>query len=106
MSKIICEVRADCTSCPLTRVFSARSLTSTSSSVTAWGPIVAVGVIVGRMGRADDLKQPLVLHDPLGALARGAVVVGGRRLAQGPADRLDPEALATPLDERAHFVQS
>src|SRR5205807_2273765 len=33
----------------------------------------------------------------------GALVVGGRRHAQGAADRLDPEALAVLLDERAHF---
>ena len=37
------------------------------------------------------------------APAAGALVVGGRRHAQGPADRLDPEALAMLVDERAHF---
>jgi hypothetical protein len=67
---------------------------------------VAVGVVVGRMGRADELEQPLVLDAPLRARARGALVVGGRRHAQGPADRLDPEALALLVDERAHFVRS
>jgi hypothetical protein len=34
------------------------------------------------------------------------VVVGGRRHAQGPADRLDPEAPAMLIDVAAHFVRS
>lgn len=36
-------------------------------------------------------------------LASGALVVGRRRHAQGPADRLDPEALALLVDEDAHL---
>jgi hypothetical protein len=70
------------------------------------GAPVAVGVVVGRMHLADAPKQPLVLNDAIGPLPGGALVVGGRRHAQGPADRLDPEALAMLVDKRAHFVRS
>ena len=35
-----------------------------------------------------------------------ALVVGGRRHAQGPADRLDPEAAAMLVDVAAHFGRS
>jgi hypothetical protein len=34
------------------------------------------------------------------------VVVGGRRHAQNPADRLDAEAIAMLVDERVHFGRS
>jgi hypothetical protein len=40
----------------------------------------------------DQLEQPRVFNHAVGPLAGSAVVVGGRRHAQGPADRLDPEA--------------
>ena len=60
---------------------------------------VAVGVVVGRVHLADPLEQPLVLDRARRALAAGALVVGGRRHAQGPADRLDAEAAAMLVDE-------
>ena len=52
---------------------------------------VAVGVAVGRMGQLDELQQTLVLDSVPGALPAGALVVCGRRHAQGPVDRLDPK---------------
>jgi hypothetical protein len=69
-------------------------------------PPVAVGVVVGRVELADALEQPLVLDGSGTTLAAGALEVGGRRHAQNPADRLDPEALAIGVDERAHFGRS
>src|SRR5712691_6040845 len=55
------------------------------------------------MQLADPLEQSLVIDRPRRALAGGALVVGGRRHAQGPTDGLDPEVLAALVDERAHF---
>ena len=69
-------------------------------------PPVAVGVVVGRVQLADDAEQPLVLHGPGRARPAGALVVGGRRHVQDPADRLDAEAAAVLIDERAHFGRS
>jgi hypothetical protein len=65
---------------------------------------VAVGAVVGRVQLADAPEQPLVLHRPRGAPSGGALVVGGRRHAQDPADRLDAEAAAMLVDERLTSV--
>src|SRR5204863_9009052 len=62
-----------------------------------------VGEVVGRVDLADQLEQSLVLKPAGRPLASGALVIGGRRHAQGPADRLDPEALALLVDEHAHL---
>ena len=69
-------------------------------------PPVAVGVVVGRVqlagsARAAARPRPLV---PSGD--RSPLVVGGHRHAQGPADRLDPEAAAVLVDVAAHFGRS
>jgi hypothetical protein len=69
-------------------------------------PAVAVGVVVGGVHLPDPVQEPFVVDGALGALAGGALVVGGRRHVQGPADRLDAEARAVLIDERAHFVRS
>ena len=69
-------------------------------------PPVAVAVVVGAMQALDAIKQPLVPEGPCGSGARGAVVVGGRRHVQGPADRLDAEAAAVLVDIAAHFGRS
>ncbi len=62
-----------------------------------------VGEVVALMDLPDQLEQPLVL-DPTGRQLTGrSVVVGGRRHAQGLADRLDPEAAALLVDEGAHL---
>jgi hypothetical protein len=53
-------------------------------------PPVAVGEVVARVRRRDS----------------GALIVGGRRHAQGPADRLDPETAAMLLDIAAHLGRS
>src|SRR4051794_20719267 len=66
-------------------------------------PPVAVGVVVGRMDLTDAIEQPLILDGASRPLAVGALVVGGRRHARGPADGLDAEALAMRVNERAHF---
>lgn len=52
----------------------------------ASGPI---GVVVGGMQLADAAEQALILKLSPGSLTGVALVVGGRRHAQGPADRLD-----------------
>lgn len=67
---------------------------------------VPVRVVVGGVNLLDQREQALILNDPLRALAGGALVVRGRRHAQGLADRLDPKATAMPVDERGHFVRS
>jgi hypothetical protein len=54
----------------------------------------------------DLSQQSLVRDGPRRALPGGALVEGGRRHAQGPADRLDPEARAVLVDKRAHFGRS
>src|SRR3954454_1101526 len=64
----------------------------------------AVGV--GRMPTLDLRQQPLVRHGAPGAPSGGALVVRGRRRAQGPADRLDAEAAAVLIDETAHLGRS
>jgi hypothetical protein len=69
-------------------------------------PPVAVGAVVGFMHLADASQQPLVLDGSRAALAAGALVVGGRRHAQDPADRLDAETAAVLIDEAAHFGRS
>src|SRR5438093_7015966 len=69
-------------------------------------PPVTVGVIVGGVQLADPLEQPLVLDGASRAAAACPLVVGGRRHVQGLADRLDPEALALAVDERAHLGRS
>ena len=66
----------------------------------------SVGVVVGRVQLPDALEQPLVLDRPARAPAGLAVVIGGRRHAQGPADRLDPETAAMLVDVAAHFGRS
>jgi hypothetical protein len=48
-------------------------------------------------------EQPLVLGRASRPLTAGPPVVRRRRHVQGPANELDPEALAVRVDERAHF---
>jgi len=67
---------------------------------------VAIAVVVRGVHPLDALKQPLVADRSRAALAALALVVGVRRHAQGPADRLDAEAAAVLVDEAAHFVRS
>src|SRR3954447_6943368 len=67
---------------------------------------VAVGVVVGGVDALDLPEQPLGLDGSPGALAGGALVVGGRRHVQDPADRLDAEAAAVLVDEAAHLGRS
>ena len=69
-------------------------------------PPRSVGVVVGRVQLADPRQQPLVLDRSGRALAGGALVVGGRRHAQDPADGLDTEAAAVLVDVAAHFGRS
>src|SRR5581483_5243618 len=69
-------------------------------------PPGAVGEVVARVDLPDQLEQPLVLDRTSRALAAAALVVGGRRHVQGLADRLDPEAPALSVDERAHLGRS
>src|SRR5215207_9688006 len=65
-----------------------------------------VGVVVGRVQLADPGEQPLVLDRSRRPAAAGALVVRGRRHAQGPTDRLDPEAATVLVDVAAHFGRS
>ena len=58
------------------------------------------------MQLADDGHQALVLDSSVVLPGGPALVVCGRRHAQAPADRLDPEVSAPVIDERAHFVRS
>jgi hypothetical protein len=67
---------------------------------------VAIAVKVGGVQTLDLLQQPLVPDRPRRALAAGALVIRGRRHAQGLADRLDAEAAAVLLDEAAHLGRS
>jgi hypothetical protein len=69
-------------------------------------PSRAVRVVVGRVQLPDAPEQPLILDRACRALAPGARVVRGRRHVQDPADRLDAEARAVLIDERAHFGRS
>src|SRR5215204_59919 len=68
-------------------------------------PAAVAGVIRG-VHRLDAPEQPLVADGPRRSLAGRAVVVGGRRHAQDPADRLDAEATAVLIDKAAHFGRS
>src|SRR5207248_1582984 len=61
------------------------------------------GLVVGQVQLRDPLGEALVLELPGGALTGRSLVISGRRHAQDAADRLDPEALAICIDERAHF---
>jgi hypothetical protein len=54
----------------------------------------------------DPGQQPLVFQRPSRPVPGLALVIGGRRDAQGPANRLDPEMTATLVDERGHFGRS
>jgi len=67
---------------------------------------VAVGAVVRGVRRLDLREQLLVGDLTLGALARGALVVRGRRRVQDPADRLDAEAAAMLVDVATHLVRS
>src|SRR5207249_4362519 len=60
-------------------------------------PPRAIGQIVGLVQLTDAFKQALVLDLAGRAPARRTLVIGGRRHAQGAADRLDPKALAVLL---------
>src|SRR5215203_1595309 len=66
----------------------------------------SVGEVVLGMQLADPAEQPLIIDRPGGPLAGGALVVGGRRHVQDPADRLDAEAAAVRIDVAAHLVRS
>jgi hypothetical protein len=66
-------------------------------------PSGAVCAVVVLVQIPDHAEQPLVLERPGRALTGGTLVVRGRRHAQHPTDRLDPEARAVLLDKRAHF---
>ena len=57
-----------------------------------------------RPARVRRAERPLVLHGPRRALPAGALVVGGRRHAEGRADRLDAEAAAVLFDKRLTSV--
>ena len=65
-----------------------------------------VGVPVALMQQLDLAQQPLVLDAAPRPLTAAALVVGALRHAQGPADRLDAEAITMRVDERAHFGRS
>ncbi len=69
-------------------------------------PAVAIGAVVRLVHLPDPSEQPLVLHAARGAHAGSALIVGGRRHAQDPADRLDAEAATMIIDIAAHFVRS
>ena len=66
-------------------------------------PPVPVGLVALSVDLADQREQPLVAERARRARAIATLVVGGRRHVQGPADGLDPEALAMRVDERAHL---
>jgi hypothetical protein len=66
-------------------------------------PPRSIGEVVGSVDLADPIKQPVIVNRALRSRAGGALIVGGRRHAQGPADGLDPEAISVRVDERAHF---
>src|SRR5215204_2347790 len=69
-------------------------------------PPISVGVVVARMQLADPGQQPLVFNRPVRAAAAGALVVRGRRHAQGRTDRLDPEEATVLVDVAAHLGRS
>ena len=66
-------------------------------------PPRAIGEVVVLVQLPDQAEQPLVLDSPGGSPAARSLVVGRRRHAQHPADRLDPETRALHLDEHAHL---
>jgi hypothetical protein len=61
-----------------------------------------MGAVVGLMDAANALDEPGVLDRPSRRRPGLARVVGARRDAERPADRLDPEAIAMRVDE-AHL---
>ena len=67
---------------------------------------IAVGLVVGLVDLADHTQQPLVGHRPNRPGTGRALVVGGRRHAQSPADGPDPETAAVLIDVAAHFGRS
>src|SRR5579863_6617415 len=69
-------------------------------------PRIPVALEVLLVHVTDPGGQPLVLERARRALARGSLVVRGRRHAQDAADRLDAEAFAMLIDERAHLGRS
>src|SRR5207302_11115193 len=69
-------------------------------------PPIPIGVVVGRVLGADHTEQPLILGRPRRPLAGRSLVIRGRRHAQGPADRLDPETTAMLIYVAAHFGRS
>src|SRR5206468_6953496 len=69
-------------------------------------PPIAIGVVVGGMQLADPAEQPLVFDRSLRATAAAPLVIRGHRHAQGPADRLDPEAATMLVDVAAHLDRS
>src|SRR5712691_2270016 len=66
-------------------------------------PPGAVREVVAPVQLADQLEQPVVLDLARGPLPGRTPVIRRRRHAQGPANRLDPEALALLIDEHAHL---
>jgi hypothetical protein len=70
------------------------------------GASVTVTAVVGLVDALDLAEQSFVLDCSPGAGTGSALVVGGRRHAQGPADRLDAETTAVLLDKRGHFGRS
>ena len=68
-------------------------------------PPLAVVLVVLSVELADLREQPLVLDGPRRALTSPALVVGRRRPAERAADKLDAEATAIFVDERAHFAR-
>jgi len=76
-------------------------LTGTQQSLPH--PPRAVREVVPLVHLPDPSEQPLVLELASRTLAASPLVVRGRRHAQGLTDRLDPEALALLVDERAHL---
>jgi hypothetical protein len=69
-------------------------------------PPVPLALEVGPAHLADPDGHPLVLARAGRAVAGGALIVRGRRPAQHSADRLDAEAAAMLIDQRAHFGRS
>jgi hypothetical protein len=69
-------------------------------------PAIAVAAVIRDVDLLDAREQSFVSHGARRAPSGGALVVGGRRHAQGPAHRLDAEAAAVLVDEAAHFGRS
>src|SRR5436309_13673576 len=77
-----------------------------SASERLPGPPVAIGLVVGFVDLADPLHQPLILNRSSRRWRLPAVVIGGSRHVQGPADRLDAEAITMRINKRGHFGRS